>query len=151
MSTWFDKLFDEFHARGEAIFAFSRKQVEEQGVAWGELTRDWTKFGGGLLVKKSARKEFLRRLDADHAAWRAALPELRVRYAGESMLDYPAYRTLHALEALDVEAGQLLVDTDHAAPGEAEYLHTASSEDFPEPGHQLDARIVSDPVETRDD
>lgn len=152
MTTWFDQLFDEFKARGEAMFAFSRSQVEDQGVSWAELQSEWSSVGGsGLLVKKSARGEFLRRMNADHDAWRAELPELRVRYIGESTLDYPAYRALHAVESLGVKEHQLLVDIEYAAPGEVEYLHTTASEDFPEPGHQLEARIVCAEIEAHDD
>lgn len=143
--TWFDQLFKEYHERGEAMFAFSRKQVEEEGVPWDTFQAEWTSIGAGLHVKRDIRAQFINAMTVAEQEWRKGIPELRVRYIGESMLDYPAYRAMHPIESLGVKKDQLLVDIEYRDPNKAAYLHVVASEEFPEPSHQLDARLVFEP------
>ncbi|MFB7890368.1 hypothetical protein ACFCZ3_20180 [Cellulosimicrobium cellulans] len=129
--TWFDRLFSEFSDRNEAMFAFSRKQVEEKGVTWDDYQAGWVSVGAGLHVKRTAVDEFLRRMDADHEADQATLPELRVRYTGGTdSWDRPVYRD---------ENGRRLVDINYSKPNEAEELHTVS---HGEPVSAVRARLV---------
>jgi hypothetical protein len=153
MSTWFDILFAEYKDRGEAMFAFSQKQVEEAfegdlAVTWEQFQAEWVSIGAGLHVKRSVRVKFIHRMTMAEREWRKGIPELRVRYIGETMLDYPAYRAMHPIESLRVKEGQLLVDIEYGAPNEAAYLHVVASEEFPEPSHQLNARLVFEPRRT---
>lgn len=142
MGTWFDTLFDEYKGRGEAMFAFSESQIEEQGVPIEEFRAGWVAIGAGLYVKRDVRVKFLHAFHTGEAAFKSSCPELSVRYVGESSLDYPAYRALNAIESLGVAKGDLLVDIEYGEPNKADYLHVVASEEFPEPSHQLDARVV---------
>lgn len=121
--TWFDRLFDEFAARGEAMFAFSRKQVEDKGVDWDVFQSDaWTSRGAGLHVKTSALPAWLERMEADFAAEQATLPELRVRHIGTDYWDRHLYRD---------ERGRVLADVSLSPANEALELHTLTSEGEP--------------------
>lgn len=151
MSNWFDRLFNEYSGRGEAMFAFSRSQVEDAGVPWNTFQAEWSGIGAGLHVKSAIRDQFLADMTAAEQEWRAGIPELRVRYVGETILDYPAYRAMHPIESLRVKEGQLLVDIEYGKPNEAAYLHVVASEEFPEPSHQVDARLVFEPLTEGDE
>lgn len=144
---WFDQIYQEYNHQKQAFFAFSLDQVQAEGVSPEEFAREWTRVGNSALhLKKTIAEEFLQRMKQAHDAWQASLPELRVHYVEESVLDYPAYRAIHALDEIDVASGQYLVDIEYNPPGEATKLYTATSEEFPEPGHPLAARIVYEPL-----
>jgi hypothetical protein len=130
--TWFDRLFAEFSGRGEAMFAFSRSQVEEHGVDWDVFQSDaWTARGAGLYVKTSALPEWVRRMEADHAADQATLPQLRVRHIGTDHWDRHLYRD---------EAGRTLADVSLSPANQALELHTLTAEG--EPISALRVRLV---------
>jgi len=129
--SWFDEVFSEFNQRGEAIFAFSRKQVEEQGVTWDDFQSGWISTGAGLHLKRTAVAAFNERASAAHQADQAAQPEVRVRYIGTDHWDRPLYKT---------DAGRHLADVGLNSPGEAVELHTLTSEG--EPIAALPARLV---------
>jgi hypothetical protein len=120
--TWFDVVFNEYKKRGEAMFAFSREQVEEQGVQWDDLQREWVSLPAGLLVKRSIRAEFTRRLAAGLDGHLASLPELTVTHIGTDYWDRPVYQD---------EGGRRLVDVALNPPNEALELHTVTSEGEP--------------------
>ena len=129
---WFDKIYDEFSERNEAMFAFSRNQVEERGVDFDDFQRDWTSLGAGLHVKTSAVKEFTRRCDAALEEDQESLPVVEVTYVGTRFWpEYPAFRD---------DSGRILVDVEYGKPGTALVLHTVTKEGEPEAG--LRARIV---------
>jgi hypothetical protein len=141
---WFSVLFDEYHARGEAMFAFSRKQVEEAfegdlAVTWDQLQSEWRSFDNGLLVKGSVYAAFVERVDADFAAWEARQPEVRVKYRHKDYWDRPCYEVVSHDEGAPVKVGQILKDVELLPVGEAVTLHNHHSG---EPGHALDIRVV---------
>lgn len=120
--SWFSLLFGEYSERGEAMFAFSRSQVEEV-VPWETFQREWVSVGdSGLQVKRSVRAEFVRRMDAAFDGWQAGLPELRVRFIGTDHWDRPTYQD---------ERGRRLVDVNLSPPNEALELHTVTTEGEP--------------------
>lgn len=141
---WFDLLFDEYHARGEAMFAFSPKQVEEAfegdlAVTYEQAQTEWVNYGAGLLIKRSAYVGFVHRMHTDLAAWEAKQPEVRVQYIGENHYDYPTYRVVSHDESAPVKVGQTLVDTEYGPVGSARSLHCHYQG---EPDHALDIRVV---------
>jgi hypothetical protein len=121
--SWFDVIFTEYQARGEAMFAFSRDQVERQGPTWDVFQREWVTVGdAGLHVKRSIRDEFLRRLQTGLDDHLASLPELAVTHIGTDYWDRPVYQD---------ESGRRLVDVALHAPNEAIEFHTVTSEGEP--------------------
>lgn len=144
-ATWFDLLFEEFKGRGEAMFTFSRKQVEEafegeQAVTWEEFQTDWITYGGsGLQVKRTALDEFHRRVEADLAAWEARQPEVKVRYAHTDYWDRPCFEVVSHAEGAPVKVGQILKDVELSPIGEARTLYDHYRG---EPGSPLDIRVV---------
>jgi hypothetical protein len=129
---WFSDVFSEYEQRGEAMFAFSREQVEEKGVTWADFQSDqWCALGAGLHVKRAVRDQFIEQVEAAHQADQAAQPEVRVRYIGTDHWDRPLYKT---------DDGRHLADVGLNPPGEAVELHTLTSEG--EPIAALPARLV---------
>lgn len=131
--SWFDLLFAEFAGRGEAMFAFSRKQVEDRGVTWDEFQNDWASVGAGLYVKNTARVQFAHRMHTDEKAFLASLPELRVEYLkGTDGWDRPLYRVVDlVVEGKGVKRDQVLCDVGLNPPNETTELHTMTPEGEP--------------------
>lgn len=139
--TWFDRLFDEFNGRGEAMFAFSKEQVEQQGVTWEDFQAQWTSVGAGLHVKTSAFAEFVRRMETDQQNHLESVPELRVKHIGSDFWDRTVYEVVdEAVEGKGVRHGQRLCDVSLSPPNEATELHTMTSEG--EPIDSLEVRPV---------
>jgi hypothetical protein len=131
--SWFDLLYAEYEERGEAMFAFSRKQVEERGVTWDEFQTGWTSVGAGLHVKNTVRVQFAHRMHTDHKAYLASLPELRVEYLkGTDRWDRPLYRVVdQVIEGKGVKRGEILCDVGLNPPEETTELHTMTPEGEP--------------------
>lgn len=152
--TWFDLLYDEFHKRGDAMFAFSREQVEDEGVNWDDFnSKNWFTWGAGLHVKRTALVEFSHRFKTDHAAYLASLKELRVKRVGTDYWDRYVYEVVDAsVEGKGVRRGQMLCDVSLSPPNEATELHTMTSEG--EPIDSLKVRpvfVLEDGTERRSD
>lgn len=127
--SWFSRLYDEFHERGEVMFAFNPEQVEAEGVTREDFQAGWQHLGAGLHVKRSAAEEFVRRLEADHHDHLVSLPELRVQYLGEDDWSRGLYRVVDDnVEGKGVRHGQLLCDVSLSKPNEATELHNMTSE-----------------------
>lgn len=142
--SWFDLLFDEYKQRGEAMFAFSQKQVEaaftgDQAVTWEQFQTDWVSYGAGLHVKRSAYVKFRWRMVTDFRAWEARQPEVKVRYVYTDTWDRPCYEVVSHDEGAPVTVGQVLKDTELLPIGEAVSLcdHYQG-----EPNGSLDIRVV---------
>jgi hypothetical protein len=152
--SWFDLLFDEYKARGEAMFAFSQKQVEEAfegdlAVTWEQAQTEWVSYGAGLIIKRSAYIGFLKRMRDDLAAWEARQPEVRVQYAYTDTWDRPCYKVVSHDEGAPVKVGQTLKDVELLPIGEARSLHDHYQG---EPNRALDIRVVYvEPLNTTDD
>jgi hypothetical protein len=147
---WFSLLYDEFHARGEVMFAFSKKQVEEAfegdiAVTYEQVQKEWASLGAGLIVKKAALKEFVTRMRQDEDAWEAKQPMVRVRHIGTDYWDRALYKVVSHAEGAPVRVGQTLCDVALLPVGEARYLHNMTSEG--EPIGQLDIHVVHVPKE----
>lgn len=147
---WFDLLYDEYKARGEVMFAFSRKQVEEAfegdlAVTWEQVQTEWVSYGAGLLVKRSALKEFARRMEADYDAWESKQPEVKVQYAYTDTWDRPCYKVVSHDEGAPVKVGQILKDVALLPIGEAVTLYDHYQG---EPNGPLDIRVVHEPAGT---
>lgn len=149
--TWFDLLYDEYHARGEVMWAFSKEQVEAEGVTWEDFQANWTSLGAGLHVKNAVRVKFVHRMQTDRQEAEAKWPELQVRYVGEvGFSDYPAYRVVgpsaeygsSGSGRVKVRRDQLLVDAGGREPGKATELHWVSDHDYYEPVDSIEARLV---------
>ena len=139
--TWFDLLFDEYNGRGEAMFAFSKEQVEGQGVTWEDFQAHWTSVGAGLHVKTSAFKDFAKRMETDQQNHLEAIPELRVKQVGTDYWDRWVYEVVDEdVEGKGVRHGQRLCDVSLSPPNEATELHTMTSEG--EPIDSLEVRPV---------
>jgi hypothetical protein len=152
--TWFDRLYREYNERGEAMFAFSKKQVEEAfegdlAVTYEQVQQEWRSYGAGLLVKGTAYVEFLRRMDADFAAWEAGQPLVRVQHVGTDYWDRPCYKVISHAEGAPVRVGQVLRDVNLLPVGEARTLHSTTSEGEPE--SQLNIHVVHVPVSDTSD
>lgn len=150
--TWFDLLFDEYKARGEAMFAFSRKQVEEAfegdlAITWDQLQAEWVSIGAGLLVKRTASVEFRRRMEADMTAWEAQQPEVRVQYAYTDTWDRPCYKVTWHDEGAPVRVGQTLKDVELLPIGQARTLYDHYQG---EPNGPLDIRVAYDHTPARE-
>jgi hypothetical protein len=152
--TWFDLLFDEYKARGEAMFAFSQKQVEEAfegdlAVTWEQVQTEWVSYGAGLLVKRSAYIGFLRRMKTDFEAWESKQPEVRVQYSYTDTWDRPCYKVVSHGEGAPVTVGQVLKDVELLPVGEAVTLYDHYQG---EPNGPLDIRVVYvEPLNTTED
>lgn len=149
--TWFDLLFDEYKGRGEAMFAFSPQQVEEQGVTWEDFQANWTSLGAGLHVKTTVKVQFLHRMHTDRKAAEAKWPELQVRYVGEvGFSEYPAYRIVgdggeygsQGSGKVKLRPNQLLVDAGLRPANEATELHWVGDHEYFEPVDSIQARLV---------
>jgi hypothetical protein len=129
MSTsWFDSLFAEYKERGEAMFAFSQKQVEEAfegdlAVTYEQVQKEWVSYGAGLLVKGTAYAEFVRRMNADFTAWEARQPEVHVKYKFTDSWSRPCYEVVSHAEGAPVKVGQVLKDVELLPIGEAVTLY----------------------------
>lgn len=151
---WFSVLYDEYNARGEAMFAFSRKQVEEAfegdlAITWDQLQSEWKSFDNGLLVKASVYAAFVERMNADFAAWEARQPEVRVQYKYTDTWDRPCYEVVSHDEGAPVKVGQILKDVNLLDIGEARELHDHCQG---EPNSALDIRVVYvEPLNTTED
>lgn len=151
---WFDLLYDEYKARGEAMFAFSPKQVEEafegdQAITFEQFQTEWANYGAGLHIKRSALAEFARRMEADYAAWESKQPEVKVQYVYTDTWDRPCYRVVSHDEGAPVKVGQVLKDVELLPIGEARTLHDHYQG---EPNGPLDIRVVYEqPVSTTAD
>lgn len=156
MSTksWFDLIFDEYKARGEAMFAFSQKQVEEAfegdlAITWEQFQNEWLSYGAGLHVKRSVYKRFIRRMATDLEAWENRQPEVRVQYSYTDTWDRPCYTVVSHDEGAPVKVGQVLKDTALLPIGEARSLcdHYQG-----EPNGELNIRVVYvEPLNTTQD
>ena len=109
LGTWFDVLFAEYTERGEAMFAFSKKQVEEAfegdlAVTYEQVQTEWTSLGAGLIVKRTAAAEFSQRMDADLAAWEAGQPLVHVQHVGSDYWDRTLYKVISHAEGAPVRA-----------------------------------------------
>jgi hypothetical protein len=142
--SWFDRLFDEFKQRGEAMFAFSEKQVEEAfdgdlAITWEQFKKEWVSVGAGLHVKRSAYVGFRHRMVTDFKAWEARQPEVVVQYVYTDTWDRPCYRVVSHDDGAPVHVGQVLKDTSLLPIGEAVTLddHVEG-----EPNSALDIRVV---------
>lgn len=137
MATWFDKLFDEYHGRKQALFAFSRGQVEEEGVTWEEFQRDWASLEAGLHVRKDVVEEFVERAERDREAVRNQLPTLHLEYIGERGLDHHTFR--------ETTTGVYYCDTSYTdldkIQGEQPDLAVVSPPDW-EPSYHVANRYV---------
>lgn len=102
--TWFDELFAEYKGRKQAMFAFSRDQVEEM-VPWEEYQRDWAPAMAGLHLRKDIFKEFYQRMERDSEAAKDALPTLRLEWVGWRGMDHATFR--------DQETGVYYADTNY--------------------------------------
>jgi len=149
--TWFNRLYAEFEERGEAMFAFSRKQVEDRGVTWEEFQEGWTSVGAGLHVKDTARVQFAHRMHTDEKAYLATLPELQVEYLnGTDGWDRPLYRVVDpVVEGKGVKRDQILCDVSLNPPNETTELHTMTPEGEPIAALQVRLAFVhAEPTET---
>lgn len=104
MSTWFDALFAEYKDRKQAMFAFSRKQVEEV-VPWEEYVRDWRPVSAGLHLRKDILTEFLKRMKDGDTAEKDSLPTLRLEWVGWRGMDHMTFR--------DIDTGVYYADTQY--------------------------------------
>lgn len=125
---WFDTLFSEYKERGEAMFAFSKEQVEKAfegdlAVTYEQVQTEWVSYGAGLLVKRTAYAEFVRRMNADFEAWEAKQPEVRVQYKYTDTWDRPCYEVVSHVEGAPVKVGQVLKDVELLPIGEAVTLY----------------------------
>jgi len=150
---WFDLLFDEYNSRGEAMFAFSKTQVEEAfegdlAVTYEQVQQEWISLGAGLIVKRSAAREFSRRMDADFAAWEAGQPAVRVRYKYTDTWDLPCYEVISHDDNAPVKVGQILKDVALLPIGEARTLHDHYQG---EPNGQLNIHVIHLPVSETSD
>lgn len=151
--TWFDLLFDEYNARGEAMFAFSPKQVEEAfegdlAITYEQAQKEWVSYGAGLLVKRSAYEGFVQRVTTDFKAWESRQPEVRVEYVHTDYWSRPVYKVVWHEEGAPVKVGQTLKDVELHPIGEALALHDHYQG---EPGSQLNIRVVYvEPATTTD-
>lgn len=156
MSTksWFDLLYDEYKARGEAMFAFSQKQVEEAfegelAVTWEQFNNEWLSYGAGLHVKRSVYVKFVHRMSTDMAAWESRQPKVRVQYAYTDTWDRPCYTVVAHDEGAPVREGQILKDVDLLPIGEARTLYDHYQG---EPGSPLNIHVVyEEPLNTTAD
>lgn len=152
--SWFELLYDEYKTRGEVMFAFSQKQVEEAfegdlAVTGEQFQREWVSYGAGLHLKRSIAKEFVRRMKDDLAAWESRQPEVRVQYAYTDTWDRPCYRVVAHDEGAPVKEGQILKDVELLPIGEARSLHDHYRG---EPNSALDIRVAYvDPLNTTED
>jgi hypothetical protein len=144
MSNWFDVLFKEHNERGEAMFAFSRKQVEEAfegdlAVTWEQFQKEWVSVGdSGLHVKRSAHAGFTERIETDFAAWEARQPEVCVQFKHKDYWDRPCYEVVSHDDGAPVKVGQILKDVELLPIGEAVSLHDHYQG---EPNSALDIRV----------
>jgi hypothetical protein len=151
---WFDLLYDEYKARGEAMFAFSRKQIEEafegdHAVTFEQFQTEWVSYGAGLHVKRSALKEFVRRMKADFEAWESKQPKVTVQYAYTDTWDRPCYRVVSHDDGAPVSVGQILKDVELLPIGEAVSLHDHYQG---EPNAALDIHVIYEqPLSTTED
>lgn len=154
IKNWFDLLFDEYKARGEAMFAFSQKQVEEAfegdlAITWEQFQTEWRSYGAGLHVKRSAFLGFVHRMNTDFAAWESKQPEVRVEYSYTDTWDRPCYKVVSHDEGAPVTVGQVLKDVELLPIGDAVTLYDHYQG---EPGSPLDIRVVHvEPVSTTAD
>lgn len=152
--SWFDLLYDEYKARGEAMFAFSPKQVEEafegdQKVTYEQAQKEWVSYGAGLIVKRSVYVEFRRRMKVDFEAWESRQPEVKVQYAYTDTWDRPCYKVVSHDEGAPVKVGQILKDVELLPIGEAVSLHDHYQG---EPNSALDIHVVYvEPLNTTED
>lgn len=152
--SWFDLLFDEYKARGEAMFAFSPKQVEEAfegdlAVTYEQAQAEWVSYGAGLILKRSIYVEFRRRMKADFEAWEQKQPKVVVQYAYTDTWDRPCYKVVSHAEGAPVQVGQILKDVELLPIGEARSLHDHYQG---EPNGALDIYVVYEqPLSTTED
>lgn len=142
---WFGLLFEEYTTRGEAMFAFSRKQVEEAfegdlAVTMEQFTAEWVSnvCGAGLHIKRSAYEGFIQRMEDDFKAWESRQPEVCVRYHHKDYWDRPCYEVVSHDEGAPVKVGQILKDVELLPVGEAVTLHDHYQG---EPGSPLNIRV----------
>lgn len=152
--SWFDLLYDEYKARGEAMFAFSQKQVEEafegdHAVTWEQFQTEWVSYGAGLHIKRSVYVQFRHRMHTDFKAWESQQPEVRVQYSYTDTWDRPCYKVVSHDEGAPVKVGQILKDVELLPIGEALTLHDHYQG---EPGSALDIRVTYvEPLNTTED
>lgn len=141
---WFDRLFTEYKERGEAMFAFSAKQVEEAfegdlAITYEQAQKEWVSLGAGLIVKRTVSAEFNRRMEADFTAWEAGQPTVRVRYKFTDTWDRPCYEVVEHDEGAPVKVGQILKDVALLPINEARTLYDHFQG---EPNGALDIHVV---------
>jgi len=152
--TWFDLLFEEYHERGEAMFAFSPKQIEEAfegdlAITYEQAQEEWVSHGAGLLVKRTVYVGFLKRMVADFKAWEAKQPLVRVQYKYTDTWDRPCYEVVSHAEDAPVKVGQILKDVELLPIGEAVTLHDHYQG---EPNRALNIHVVYvEPMSTVED
>jgi hypothetical protein len=152
--SWFDLLFDEYKARGEAMFAFSQKQVEEafegdQAITWEQFQAEWKHVQAGLCVKRSVLVKFLHRMKTDMDAWEKKQPLVHVQYAYTDTWDRPCYKVVSHAEGAPVKVGQILKDVELLPIGQARTLHDHYQG---EPNSALDIHVVyAEPLNTTED
>lgn len=150
---WFERLYAEYQERGEVMFAFSKKQVEEAfegdlAVTYEQVQKEWISLGAGLIVKRSAAVEFSRRMDADFAAWEAGQPTVRVKYHHTDYWDRPCYEVVEHDKGAPVKVGQILKDVALLPVNEARTLHDHCQG---EPNGALNIHVVYVPVSDSSD
>lgn len=141
---WFDALFTEYKERGEAMFAFSKEQVEKAfegdlAVTYEQVQKEWRSPGAGLLIKGTAYAEFVRRMNADFKAWESRQPEVRVQYKYTDTWDRPCYEVVSHAEGAPVKVGQVLKDVELLPIGEAVTLYDHYQG---EPGSPLNIHVI---------
>lgn len=152
--SWFDLLYDEYRARGEVMFAFSQKQVEEAfegdlAVTWEQAQTEWVSHGAGLLVKRTAYVGFIKRMVGDFKAWEAKQPLVRVQYKYTDTWDRPCYEVVSHAEDAPVKVGQILKDVELLDIGKAKVLHDHYQG---EPNSALNIHVVYvEPLNTTED
>lgn len=152
--SWFDLLYDEFKARGEATFAFSPKQVEEafEGdlkITYEQAQKEWVSLGMGLIVKRSVYIEFRRRMVVDRKAWENRQPAVTVQYVYTDTWDRPCYKVVDFEKGAPVTKGQVLKDVMLQPIGEALTLNDHVNG---EPNQCLNIRVVyAEPLNTTED
>ena len=128
MSDWFDTLYTEYNERGEAMFAFSKEQIEKAfegdlAVTYEQVQQEWVGYGAGLLVKRTAYVGFVKRMASDFAAWEANQPLVRVQYKYTDTWDRPCYEVVSHADDAPVKVGQILKDVELLPIGKAVTLY----------------------------
>lgn len=105
MTTWFDALYAEYNEHKQAMFAFSREQVERV-VPFEEFQQNWISVGSaGLYLRKDIAKEFLARAEREDQAEKDSLPTLQLEWVGWRGMDHMTFR--------DQNTGVYYCDTEY--------------------------------------